>query len=209
MELRYEKAMEEYGLTMKDLPEDAKIGIDNINNVLKGINMLQKRGKSVGEKTMKKLAAMDKWVYYEILDSVQGTDDNDDEIPYEDDEVIEEAESDAHSIGFNNTDEDEEGEEEEEEEEEQGNNDNDGQQNMIPDFSEEELQKLGVKIDEDLTVAYEKGVKQVTIDELKSVSKTAYNLIFDSYTNDGDNGIVTSNFTLLEVDDNVFELNKK
>jgi hypothetical protein len=205
MELRYEQAMEEYGLTMKDLPEDAKIGIDNINNVLKGINMLQKRGKSVGDKTMKKLAAMDKWVYYEILDSVQGTDDNEEEIPYDDDEVIDEAESDAFSVGNNSSS--EEGEEEEEEEEE--NNDNDGQQKMIPDFSEEELQKLGVKIDEDLRIAYEKGVKQVTIDELKSFSKSAYNLIFDSYTNDGNNGVVTSNFTLLEIEDSVFELNKK
>ena len=92
MELQYENALEEYNLTIADLSDDAKIGIENINSVLKGVNMLQKSGKQVSDKTISKIKAMDKWVYYEILDQVQGSDENEDELPYDEDEVLEEAE---------------------------------------------------------------------------------------------------------------------
>ena len=81
MELQYQKAMEENDLQLSDLPEDAITGIENINDVLKAVKMLEKSGKLPTPKTMKKLKAMDKWVYYEILDHLHGTDKNEDEIP--------------------------------------------------------------------------------------------------------------------------------
>ena len=88
MELQYEKAMKENGLAYRDLPEDAQTGVDQIKDVLKGFALTEIRGLQPSAKAMKKLKAMDKWVHYEILDYLHDTDKNDDEIPFEADEVI-------------------------------------------------------------------------------------------------------------------------
>lgn len=90
MELKYKEALEEHDLTINELPQDAKIGISNINDVLKGISMLEKKGKTPSQQTLSKIKAMDKWVYYEILDYLNDTDKNDEDIPYESDEVLDE-----------------------------------------------------------------------------------------------------------------------
>ena len=86
MELQYKKAIEEYDLTINQLPEDAITGIEQINHVLKGINMCKKSGKPIKESVYKKLRAMDKWVYYEILDYLHDTEKNNDDIPYEEED---------------------------------------------------------------------------------------------------------------------------
>ena len=88
MKLQYKIALEENGLRINQLPEDAITGIEQINHVLKAINMCEKTGKPVKESVYKKLRAMDKWVYYEILDYLHETDRNDDDIPFDKDEVI-------------------------------------------------------------------------------------------------------------------------
>lgn len=183
MELQYEKALKEHKLKVSDLSEDAKVGVEQINGVLNGIKMLEKKGQKVTEKTLKKLRAMDKWVYYEILDQVHGTEKNDEEIPHEKDEVVEEAEQ----IADNNEAEEVEGEEE----------------NATGDTA------TGEAIDKELEVAYNEGKKQITLAELKTVSKTAYDVIFDNYDENGDNGIETTLFSLIETDDEVFTLTKK
>lgn len=204
MELKYEKALQEYKLNINDLPEDAKIGIENINGVLKGINMLQKNGRKVTEKTIKKLNAMDKWVYYEILDVVNDTDKNKGEIPYEEEEVLDEAleESDdddnGDNYGENNGDDDDD---------EQGEEGNSGEDEK--EYTQQELEGFGVTIDEQLSGVYATGKKQLTLQEIKMYCKKAYDLIFENYENDGDNGIETSNFTLIELEENLYELNKK
>jgi hypothetical protein len=89
MDLKYKKVMEENGLTYADLPEDAQTGIESINEVLKAFRMNEKNGKSPTPKSLKKLAAMDKWVVYEIYDYLHDTDNNDDDIPFEADDVLE------------------------------------------------------------------------------------------------------------------------
>lgn len=85
----YEKLMNENGLKLHQLPEDAQIGIKGIKQLENAIKMTEKRGQSVSEDVMKKLRANDKWVATEIIafldDEDPGT-----EIPFEADEVIEE-----------------------------------------------------------------------------------------------------------------------
>lgn len=93
MELQYEKAMKANGLSYRDLPEDAQTGVDQIKDVLKGFALAERRGLEPSAKALKKLKAMDKWVHYEILDYLHDTDKNDDDIPFEADEVIDELES--------------------------------------------------------------------------------------------------------------------
>jgi len=90
MQYAYQKLMEDYGLSYNDLPEDAKHGIEAIRNIEKAINMAEKNDKTVSSKTIAKIKANDKWVVQEILDFVEDDDDNADEMPYDEDEVIEE-----------------------------------------------------------------------------------------------------------------------
>lgn len=176
MELRYEKAMEEYDLSYADLSEDAKTGVDGIKDVLKGIAMLEKRGKKVTQKTINKLKAMDKWVYYEILDQVQGTDENEDEMPENPEEVVDEIKEQA-----------------------QG-----GEQPKQ--LTEDE--KKGYEIDAELKKMFDSGKKEWSIDEVKSAAKKTYNILFDTYEEDGENGIKTSNYSLLETGEQTFVISK-
>jgi hypothetical protein len=81
MELQYEKALKEYNLKYSQLPEDAKIGIDSIGEINKAFNMLKSKNKAPTDKALRKLKTIDKWVYYEILDFVHGTDNNDEDMP--------------------------------------------------------------------------------------------------------------------------------
>jgi len=92
MELKYLAEMEKHGLSQSDLPEDAQVGIDEIEKVLRAMKMLEGKGQSIKPATKKKLKTMDKWVYYEILDHLHDTDKNDDEMEIDSDEVIEEIE---------------------------------------------------------------------------------------------------------------------
>ena len=205
MELQYEQALEQYGLSVSELSEDAKIGIEQINSVIKGINMLQKSGKQVSDKTFNKLKAMDKWVYYEILDQVQGTDENEEEIPYEDQEVIEDAEEEAYEEEEEEN-EQEESDDEEEEDEEEYEDDEDEDEEELP--QEPIKNNDGFQVDKELQATFESGKTTIKLNELKSLSPTAYKIIFDSYDDSGDNGIITTNFTLIETGEEEFTLTK-
>lgn len=204
MELQYLKSLEENNLKVSDLPEDAQVGITNINEVLKGVKMLEKQGKPISEKVQKKIKALDKWVCYEILDHLEGTDKNDDDAP-EVDEVLEEID-----------------------ETKKGTKTATPPKKTEPKKVVKTATKVvastdgvetleatnvgdpkGLKIDADLKVAYDSGKKTITLEELKTISKTAYDVIFDAYDESGDNGVETSNYTLLETEENVFTLTQK
>ena len=188
-ELKYLEAMEEHNLKVSELPEDAQIGITNINDVMKSIKMFEAKGKPISEKTIKKVKAMDKWVYYEILDLVNDTDENDGELPHDSEEIVEELEEVANKKGAQPVDEKAEV--------------------VVAEVVANPNDSKGLQIDEDLDLAHTNGKKEITFEELKSISKTAYNVIFDNYDNSGDNGVETSKFTLIETDENVFTLTKK
>ena len=102
MELQYKKAIEENRLSINELPEDAITGIEQINHVLKSIKMLEKSGKKITPAVHRKLKAMDKWVYYEILDYLHDTDNNDDDIPYDENEVLEDLKKSKNELNNDN-----------------------------------------------------------------------------------------------------------
>ena len=180
IELQYKKALESNKLKESQLPEDAQIGIDTITNSIKAANMLEKRGKKVGDKAIKKIKAMDKWVYYEILDFVQDKDENE-EMPFEQEEIIDDLKEDS--------------KQEDEMDEKQ---DNKKQSKVDANVIEAELKNL-----------YDGGKKQLSLSDLKNSTKNVYNLIFDTYEGGEENGIETTNYTLIETEKEIFTLNKK
>ena len=171
IELQYKKALAQYNLSESKLPEDAQIGISIVTDTLKAANMLEKRGKSISEKTIKKIKAMDKWIYYEILDTVNDTDKNEDEMPFDKKEVIAEIEEEATKSNVNN--------------------------------------EKGKSVETELSKLYESGKNIYTLNELKSSAKNTYDIVFDNYDEEGENGLMTSNYDLIETDKETFTLTKK
>ena len=98
MEFKYKEEMQKNGLTINDLPEDAQTGIEQLNDVARGLNMLEKSGKKPTAKTLRKIKAMDKWITYEIYDHVNETDNNSDDMPFED-EIIDDLKSEINENG--------------------------------------------------------------------------------------------------------------
>ena len=90
MKYAYEKLMAEYELTFNELPSDAKVGINAIKNIEKAISMANAKGRRVSSDTMAKIKANDKWIVNEILDYIEDTDENDEEMPEDAEEIIDE-----------------------------------------------------------------------------------------------------------------------
>lgn len=172
MELKYVKALRENNLKVSDLPEDAQTGISEINKVLKGFAMIERKGRKPTAGSIKKLQAMDKWVYYEILDYMHDTDNNDDDMPLDAEDVLEDM--------------------------------NDAKVNDEP-----KVDQAGLQIDAELDSLYQSGKREFTIDEIKNQARKAYKEIWDSYEPGDENGIVTSKYSLIENDDELFVLKLK
>lgn len=180
MELKYVKAMQENGLKLSDLPEDAQTGIAEINKVLKGFKLLESRGRKPTQVAMRKLSAMDKWVYYEILDYLHDTDKNDDDMPVDADDVLD---------GMKNDKSD-------------GKNSNDDAQ----DDDDNQPDALGLEIDAELDALYQSGKREFTIDDIKTKARKAYKEIWDNYEPGDENGIITSKYSFVENDKELFIL---
>lgn len=74
-----------------------------------------------------------------------------------------------------------------------------------------EVDELGLQIEDELTQMYETGEKEWDIEDIRKIAKKTYDLIFDNYDDDEENGVETSSFSLLEKDgeEMVFILRKK
>lgn len=207
MELQYVKAMEQYGLKESQLSDDAKVGISTIKQSLKGVKLNESRGQKVSPKVIQKIKANDKWVYYEILDMVNETDENEDEMPYEEDEIMDDLEIEEEDEDNDDVEDDDDYEEEDEEEEEDEDEEDEPVRGRRTESEGDS--SIGSAIDQDFMEIYQSGKKVIKLEELKSLSKKAYNVIFDSYDESGDNGIETSHFSLIETDEYEFTLTKK
>lgn len=74
-----------------------------------------------------------------------------------------------------------------------------------------EVDELGLQVDEELNRMFETGETEFDIEDIRKVAKKTYDLIFDNYEDDEENGVETTNFSLLEKDDEamVYVLRKK
>jgi hypothetical protein len=189
MELQYVAELAKRGLQVKDLSEDARTGVKEINKALSFIKMGEAKGKKTNPDAIKKIKAMDKWVLYEIYDMESGEDENEDEIPYESDDVKEDLE-----------DSETDNEDEDEEESEQ-----DKKEKSQPVSSST---SNGPKIEAELAAMYKSGKQDWTIDEVRSAGKNTYNAIFEIYTDGEQNGVKTSNYSLLEIEKQKYKLTK-
>ena len=55
---------------------------------------------------------------------------------------------------------------------------------------------------------YKSGKQEWTIDEIRNSGKTTYNAIFEIYSEDEQNGVKTTNYSLLEIEKQKYKLTK-
>ncbi len=194
MEKAYEILIKEHKLTLAELPEDAKTGIRSIKDVEHAVVLAEKKSAKAGKVyTMSsaltsKIKALDKWVVREILDYVEDKDTNTDEPIVSATEIIEEIKKDdpikkeAEPVV---------------------------KKEEVPAAPEStEADPKGLEIDKEFNQMISNNQVEVTLDQLKELANTAYYVIFDNYDKDGQNGISTTNFDLIEKNDK-FILTKK
>lgn len=91
--------------------------------------------------------------------------------------------------------------------------DNDSDENQDENFENENFgdQETGILIDEELKMFSGTGQSTITLNNMKSIMPNVYDVIWESYEDNNDNGISTSNFDLIETGKNseTFKLIKK
>jgi hypothetical protein len=166
MEFQYEKLMEEEELTLSELPDDAKVGIETIAKIKRVIALTESKGKKIRPDVFKKLKANDKWVVREILDYLEGKDSRQSDMPHDEKEI-------KNDIEMN------------------------------------EIDPLGLEIENEIKNLLDSGVKTIKADDLKSKASKTYNVIFKNYNEEEDNGVETSNYSIIETDVETFTIKKK
>lgn len=73
---------------------------------------------------------------------------------------------------------------------------------------ENKVDTLGLEVESELDKFFQSGTTKLSIEDIRNDAPKSYKVIFDSYEDGEDNGIVTSKYSLLEKDDNYFHLNK-
>jgi hypothetical protein len=66
-----------------------------------------------------------------------------------------------------------------------------------------------LKIEEEWASLHEQGVQTISADDLRNKAKTTFKTIWDNYEDEVENGVETSNYSLIEQDNTqVFTLKK-
>ncbi len=184
MDLAYLKLLAEHKLTVAELPEDAKTAITNINAVLKGVAMLEKRGKSPRADVISKIRLMDKWTCNEIMDFINDTDKNtsseDSAQIALDAQAAIDKQKEADALA-EQTKAEEARLLAEKEAEKKKNTD-----------TASSLDAKGHKIDEELAELFKQGKNSLILAELKQFAPVTYGEVFQSYKDGEENGIETS-----------------
>lgn len=184
--LAYEKLMEENNLSLKDLNEDAQIGINTIMDIKKAIRMKEKGGKNISEKVIKKIKANDKWICAEILEIIDGKERNKtDEAPHTAEEIEKDLEKDNVNKNFV---------------------ENIKKTDEIP---VDAVDSIGIEIDSEIENVLKSGRNELSLDELKEICPKSYGIIFENYTPEGENGVITTYYSIIEIGKYKFKLNKK
>jgi len=192
MELQYKNLLTKYKVNEAQLPEDAKEGIAEIKNVIRGINLIKTKSEKAGKEykvradVTRRLARLDRWVCGEIIDYINDTDENADEAPEDADDILKQAEKDAAKAAT------------------EGKSDKTEANDNTP-----AADPKGLKIDKELKALFDAGKTSLTIDEIRSSARNAYDVIFETYERDGDNGVATSYYSLIEQQDGDYSLTSK
>lgn len=183
IELAFEKLLNEKGIQESDLPEDAQVGIKSIREILSAIKLTEKQGRTVRPSAIAKLRANDKWVVREIYDFIDDKDDNKEPLPNPAKKVITEIRDDDSGAK------------------------KDAEPNT-PQITDAEAKARKIDLEFEELLKQNKSI--LTLDELKAAAPTAYDVLFEAYNAEEENGIETTHYLLIEgAEKEKFTLTKK
>ena len=173
MKLAFEKLLETNNLEISDLPKITQVEIKELTQLKSLIDSKMTIGQNVTPATLQKIKDKDNAIVDDILEFL-GDDDTD-----EDDNEIDRFSDD------DDTDEDDNDNNEDDEDD-----DTDGQ-NMD-----------AITIDKELHNLFKSGLTTLSLAQLRDNAPETYECIFDTYGQDEENGINTSNYSILETSPN-------
>jgi hypothetical protein len=201
-ESKYKKAVEQYGVKTTELSDNAQIGIASIEEILRALNTLERKGKSPQARSLAKLKALDHWVYQEILDYVQDTDTNTDNAPVDPKTTVKEVKEEvaaataaATTAAATKT--------------AATKTADPAQTAATTTTAAPEPDQEGLEIEAELAEMHKSGRKDWDIESVQKVAKKTYKVLFDNYEDGQTNGVQTTHYSLIESTPKTFTLTKK
>jgi hypothetical protein len=171
MKLAFEKLLETNDLEISDLPKITQVEIKELTQLKSLIVSKMNIGQNVTPATLQKIKDKDNAIVDDILEYLGEDEDEDDT----DDNLIDRFSDD------DDTDED--------------NNDNNEDEDE-DDTDEDNMD--AITIDKELHNLFKSGATICTLSDLRNYAPMTYECIFDTYGQDEENGINTSNYTIVE-----------
>ncbi|MES2287608.1 MAG: hypothetical protein V4547_18075 [Bacteroidota bacterium] len=184
IKLSYVKMLEDNGITASELPARANLGIKGIQDIIKLITLNEKNGRKITNHTLEKIKANDEWVCRDIEDYVKGKKTNTDPIPNKIETIITEIKTESTPATTPPAKVDE------------------------PKVEEPKADERGTKADAELKELLAQGKTSLTLAEIKTSAKNAYDIIFDAYKEGEENGFDTTYYSVRETEKEVFTISK-
>lgn len=191
MKLGIEKLIEEHKLDLENLPADIQKLITDIKKSKSSIEYRISIGQNINPKTIESLKERDQELIEKLYDHLDiSSDDDSQEEDEEDDDSTEGGE------GEESEEDDNEGEgEEDEEDENEGDENEEG--NMV------DLTKYDAnKIDSELSSLIDQGITEINFMDIRSACPHAYELLFEAYEANKENGVRTTFYEMIETQPN-------
>ena len=169
MKLAFEKLLETNNLEISDLPKITQVEIKELSQFKSLIESKMTIGQNVTPATLQKIKDKDNAIVDDILDYL---DDGDDDSDDGDDDSVDD--------NYDSVDDNDD-----------SNDDND-------DNETDEDNMDAITIDKELHILFKSGTEIFTLDQLRNNAPTTYECIFDTYGQDEENGINTSNYSIIE-----------
>lgn len=180
MKLAYEKIIEENKLDLENLPADIQKMISDIKKLKGLIQNKVEVGEDVKETTIENLKAKDADLVEKLLDHLEiESDDSDDDNDSDDD-------SDDSSEGSDDDD----------------NSDDDDEDESEEDNTLDVSKYDGNKIDSELSSLIDQGISEINFNDIRSACPHTYELIFEAYEANKENGVRTTFYEMIETQPN-------
>lgn len=188
MKLAFEKLLETNDLEISDLPKITQVEIKELSQFKSLIESKMTIGQNVTPATLQKIKDKDNAIVDDILEYLEDDDSDDDS----DESNDSDEEDDQNPIDRFSDDEEEEVDEDDKVEQDDDDMD-------------------AITIDKELHNLFKSGETTFTLAQLRDLAPTTYECIFDTYGQDEENGINTSNYAILETSLNseTFKISKR
>lgn len=184
MKLAFEKLLETNDLQISDLPKITQVEIKQLTQLKSLIESKMTIGQNVTPVTLQKIKDKDNEIVDDILEYLG--DDEDEEVNF----------SKGNEDYFNDMDDDSD----------DGNDDSDDGNDDSDDDNMD-----AIAIDKELHNLFKSGITTFNLDQLRNNAPVTYECIFDTYGQDEENGINTSNYSLIEttLNSETFKISKR